>query len=54
METDEFWALIEASDAACGTPDERLAWLTDRLAERPPTEAVGFAERRIRRTKSGT
>ncbi len=29
---DEFWVLIEASDAA-GTPDERLAWLTDRPAE---------------------
>ncbi|MFR9777291.1 DUF4240 domain-containing protein [Micromonospora sp. MS34] len=44
MDTDEFWALIEAS-AAAGTPDERLAWLTDRLAGRPAAEAVGFVQR---------
>ncbi|MCM0674719.1 DUF4240 domain-containing protein [Micromonospora phytophila] len=43
--TDEFWALIEASATATADPDERLAWLTDRLAERPADDAVDFALR---------
>ncbi|MEU2613544.1 DUF4240 domain-containing protein [Micromonospora sp. NPDC007271] len=45
VEMDEFWALIEASDDGSRTPDERLAWLTDRLAERPAGDAVEFALR---------
>ncbi|MET8838190.1 DUF4240 domain-containing protein [Micromonospora sp. NPDC004540] len=45
VQMDEFWALIEASDAAAGTPDERLSWLTDRLAERPAADVVDFALR---------
>ncbi|MFJ6199680.1 DUF4240 domain-containing protein [Micromonospora sp. NPDC092111] len=40
---DEFWALVEASATATDTPDERLAWLTDRLAGRPAADAVDFA-----------
>ncbi|MFE9206232.1 DUF4240 domain-containing protein [Micromonospora sp. NPDC007230] len=45
METDEFWALVEASADGARTPDERLAWLTDRLAGRPAAEVVDFALR---------
>ncbi|PWU55255.1 molybdenum metabolism regulator [Micromonospora sp. S4605] len=43
--TDDFWALIEASAAATDGPDARLAWLTDRLAERPTDDVVDFALR---------
>ncbi|MEU5726014.1 DUF4240 domain-containing protein [Micromonospora sp. NPDC047738] len=42
---DEFWALVEASADGARTPDERLAWLTDRLAARPAAEVVDFALR---------
>ncbi|TWJ20027.1 DUF4240 domain-containing protein [Micromonospora endolithica] len=43
--TEDFWALVEASATATGDPDERLAWLTDRLAERSADDAVDFALR---------
>ncbi|MEV4483620.1 DUF4240 domain-containing protein [Micromonospora coxensis] len=45
MHRDEFWALIEGSAAVAADPDERLAWLTDRLAERPVGDVVDFAVR---------
>ncbi|MGN9809077.1 DUF4240 domain-containing protein [Micromonospora sp. BQ11] len=41
--TEDFWTLIEASADATADPEERLAWLTDRLAERPADDAVDFA-----------
>ncbi|MGN9775273.1 DUF4240 domain-containing protein [Micromonospora sp. H33] len=43
--TDDFWALIGASATATGDPEARLAWLTDRLAERPAEDSVDFALR---------
>ncbi|MFI1197610.1 DUF4240 domain-containing protein [Micromonospora sp. NPDC020750] len=42
MDTEGFWALVEASARACGGPDERLTWLTERLAGLPATEVVDF------------
>ncbi|MER5703979.1 DUF4240 domain-containing protein [Micromonospora sp. NPDC002296] len=42
VDTEGFWALVEASARACGGPDERLTWLTDRLAGLPATEVVDF------------
>ncbi|WP_405099756.1 DUF4240 domain-containing protein [Micromonospora sp. NBC_01412] len=42
MDTEGFWALVEASARASGGPDERLTWLTDRLAGLPASEVVDF------------
>ncbi|MFC4019882.1 DUF4240 domain-containing protein [Micromonospora sp. GCM10011542] len=43
--TDDFSALIEASATATADQEERVAWLTDRLAERPADDVVDFALR---------
>ncbi|RIW47318.1 DUF4240 domain-containing protein [Micromonospora endophytica] len=45
LTTDDFWVLIDASAVATADQHERLAWLTDRLAERPADEVVDFAVR---------
>ncbi|XTZ18608.1 hypothetical protein ACQSSU_15180 [Micromonospora echinospora] len=33
LDVDDFWTLVEGSATVTGQPDERLGWLTDRLAE---------------------
>ncbi|WP_416902855.1 DUF4240 domain-containing protein [Micromonospora echinospora] len=45
LDVDDFWTLVEGSATVTGQPDERLAWLTDRLAGRTPAEVVDFALR---------
>ncbi|MFB9546252.1 DUF4240 domain-containing protein [Micromonospora sagamiensis] len=45
LDVDDFWALVEGSATVTVQPDERLAWLTDRLAERPLAEVLDFAAR---------
>ncbi|MFK3984008.1 DUF4240 domain-containing protein [Micromonospora sp. NPDC050397] len=45
MDTDGFWELIERSALRADTPDDRLRWLTDRLAELPAAEIMDFTLR---------
>lgn len=45
MDIDGFWELIERSAVPVGTPEDRLEWLTDRLAELPAAEIVDFTLR---------
>jgi hypothetical protein len=42
MLLDTFWDLIDQSRRHADDPEERLVWLADQLAERPPAEIVGF------------
>ncbi|MEV4625195.1 DUF4240 domain-containing protein [Micromonospora sp. NPDC049523] len=45
MDIDGFWDLIERSAVPAGSPDDRLEWLTDRLAELPVAEIMDFPVR---------
>ncbi|WP_329103363.1 DUF4240 domain-containing protein [Micromonospora sp. NBC_01699] len=45
MDIDGFWALIERSAVLADAPDDRLEWLTDRLAELPAAEITDFSVR---------